>query len=321
MNVSRPFVSTVLGALCLVPFHASAQAYPTKPVRMITASAGGGVDFAARFIAQGLGASLGQPVVVENRGGNAAIAADVIVKSPPDGHNLLFYGPAIWLLPFMRDDVPYDPVADLAPISLTNSSPNAVAITASLPIQSVKELLAYARARPGQLNYASIGPGTTSHLAAEYFKALANVYIVHIPYTGNGPALAALASGEVHLMFGTVASVLPLVKAGKLRMLAVTSARPSALAPGVPTVAATGLPGYQSLSTNAMFAPGKTPPAIIGRLHQETVRILALPDTREKFLNAGLEIVASTPEQLRTAVRDDMAQLGKVIKERGIRAE
>ncbi len=315
---SRTLLATVLmaaaGAAC-------AQDYPSRPIRVNTASTGTGVDFAARLIASKLSTVLGQQVVVENRPGSGIVAGDAVAKAPADGYTLLFYGTGIFLLPFMRDQMPFDPVRDLAPVSLTNSSPSALVVHPSVPVKSVKELIAFAKARPGQLNYGSIGSGTSSQIAAELFKYMSGTNIVNIAFRGNPLMIPALVAGEVHLTFGTVTSMSTFTKSGKLRFLAVTSAKRSPLAPGIPTVAESGLPGYESSSTNAMFAPAKTPPAIITRLNQEIVRILNQQEVRDQFFNAGLQIVASSPEELAAAMKSDMDKLGKVIKAAGIRDE
>lgn len=308
----------LLAAAAAAAGLASAQDYPNRTVRIVTASPGGGVDFAARLIAARLSPVMGQQVVVENRGGSGIVAGEAVAKAPADGHTLLFYGSGIWLLPFMRDRMPFDPVRDFAPVSLTNSSPNALVVHPSLPVVSVRDLIALAKKRPGDLNYASIGSGTSSQIAAELFKALSGTKIVNVAFRGNAMALAAVLSGEVHLTFGTIASALPYSRSGRLRLLAVTSAQPSPLAPGVPTVAATGLPGYESASTNAMFAPAKTPSAVIAQLNREIVVILGQPDVKEQFFKVGLQIVASSPEQLAAAVKSDMERLGKVIRDAGI---
>lgn len=298
-----------------------AQEFPSKTLRLITASPGGGTDFAARLIATRLSPALGQQVVVENRGGSGIVAGEQLAKAPADGHTLLLYGSGIWLLPFMRDRMPFDPVKDFAPVSITNSSPNALVVHPSLPVKSVKDLIALAKTRPGQLNFASIGSGTSSRIAAELFKSMAGINMVNVPFNGNAMAQSAVLSGEVHMTFGTITSSLPYAKAGRLRLLAVTSAMPSPLAPGVPTVAATGLPGFESASTNAMFVPARTPASVITRLNQEVVRILALPDVKEQFFNVGLQIVASTPEQQAAAMQSEMQRLGKVLRDAGIRDE
>ena len=311
--------SVVLCALSALP--AGAQNYPTKPVRMITAAAGGGVDFAARQIAAGLSEVFGQQVIVENRGGSALTAAEPVARSAPDGYTLLFYGSALWLTPFMRESTPYDPVRDFAPISLTNRSPNVLVVHPSLPVKTVKDLIALAKARPGALNFASSGLGASSHLAGELFNSMAGIKIIHVPYRANAAALIDLIAGQVQIMFSTTTAAAPHMKTGKLRALAVTSMQPSTLMPGVPTMDATGLPGYEAASVNAMFAPGKTPEAVITRLNQETNKVLLRPEVKERFFNAGLETAGTTPAELAAMLKTEMSRLGKIIKDAGVRAE
>jgi len=209
------------------------QSYPNKPVRIVTSQPGSGNDLVSRVIAQGLTGGLGQQVIVDNRG---VIAAEIVAKSPPDGYTLVLYGPPLWLLPFMRDNVPWDPVRDFAPITLAVSTPNLVVVHPSLPVNSVRQLIALAKASPGELNYGSTA-GASPHLAAELFKAMARVDMVGVSYKGAGPALNGLLGGQVHLMFPNASTVMPHVKSGRLRALAVASAEPSALAPDLPTVA------------------------------------------------------------------------------------
>jgi tripartite-type tricarboxylate transporter receptor subunit TctC len=297
-----------------------AQGYPDKPIRMVTAEVGGTADLVARVIAHGLTERLGQQVIVDNRGGGV-IPGAIVARAQPDGYTLLYYGSTIWLAPLLQDKIPYDPVRNFAPISITTVAPNVVVVHPSVPVKSISELLALARAQPGKLNYASGSSGAASHLAAEVFKSMAGVNIVRVPYRGNGPALNAMLAGEVQVMFATVGSVVPHVKSGRLRALAVTSAQPFTLLPGMPTVAASGVPGYESGSTSGLFAPAGTPLAIVNRLHQETVRVLARPDIRERLANAGLEAVGSSPQQFAVAVKSEMAGIGKVIKVAGIRGE
>ena len=298
----------------------SAQAYPSKPVRLLTAEVGGGSDFAARLVAQGLSAGLGQQVVVENRAGGIVIAESA-AKAPADGYNLLCYGSTIWLVPFLREHVSYDPVRDFAPVIILASAPNIVVVHPSLPVKSIGELIALAKAHPGELNYSTGPAGTTLHLSAELFKAMAKINVVHVPYKGVALALNDLIAGRVQLMFPTPGSVTQHVKTGRLRALAVTSAKPSALLPDLPTVAATGLPGYESISVFAIFAPAKTPATIIQRLNQETLAVLKTAETRERFLAAGVEPVGSTPDQLGALMKTEMAKWGKVIRDAGLRAE
>ena len=294
--------------------------FPARPVHIVTSEPGGGNDFAARLIAQGLTGPLGQPVVVDNRGGaSGAIAGETVAKAPPDGHLLLLYGSNIWLLPFLRDRVPYDPVKDLAPITLAVRAPNLLVVHPSLPVKSAQELIALARKRPGALNYGAGAVGSSSQIATELFKAMGKLDIVQISYKGNGIALNALIAGEVQLAFATPGSVAAHIKSGRLRALAVTSPQPSPLLPDLPTVASAGLPGYEATSIVGMFAPAKTPEAVIARLNQETVRVLNRAEIKERFLSSGVETVGSTPEEFGAVVKSEMARLGKVIRDANIR--
>lgn len=297
---------------------ASGQNYPSKPIRIVTAAPGSGNDFAARLMAPGLTGSLGQPVIVDNRG---IIAIETVAKAPPDGYTLLFYGTVLWLAPFLRDNVSYDPVLDFSPVTWATNSPNILVVHPSLPVKSVRELIALAKARPGELNYGSGSAGSTSHLAAELFRAMAGVNIVRISYKGAAPALNDVIAGQVHLIFPSASSVMPHVKSGRLRALAVASAGPSALAPDLPTVAASGLPGYESASILGIFAPAGTPATIINRLNHEIERALNRTEVKQRLFNSGAEVVASSPERLAATVKSEMARLGKVIRDAGIRGE
>jgi tripartite-type tricarboxylate transporter receptor subunit TctC len=264
---------------------------------------------------------LGQSVVVENRGGgNGSIAADTVAKSTPDGYTLLIYSSIVWTLQFMQT-VPYDPVRDFAPVTMAAIAPNILVVHPALPVNSVKELIALAKARPGELNYATGGSGSQGHLSAELFKTMAHLNMVRIPYKGSGPALNALMSGQVQLMFVAAGGVLPHVRSGRLKALAVTTARPSAMAPGLPTVASAGLAGYDSNSSYAVLAPSGTPVPVIARLNQEMVRVLKQPETKERLFAAGMEPVGSTPAELAATIKSDMTVLGKLIREQGIRAD
>ncbi len=294
------------------------QEFPTKPVRLTTAAAGGGVDFATRLIAQGIAGPLGQPVVVDNRA-NGTLASDVVAKAAPDGHTLLVLGSALWLTPLLQTTT-YDTFADFTPVTLTASAPNLLVLHPSVPVKTVTAFIALARSRPGALNYATNTTGSASHLAAELFKSMAGVNILRVPYKGAAAAQNDLMAGEVQVMFSTITAAGPHVKTGRLKALAVTSAQRSALAPDLPAVAAS-LPGYESSAMYAMFAPARTPAAIVNRLHQETVRVLSRPDVKEKFLAMGAEVVGSSPEQLMTTVRSETSRLGKVIKDAGIRGD
>lgn len=309
-----------VGGMLLAACPASGQNYPNKPIRLVTAEAGGGNDFSARLIVQGLAGSLGQPMVIDNRGGaGGAIAADIVAKAQPDGYTLLLYANNIWIIPLLRNNAPYDVVRDFSPITWAAGSPNIVVVHPSLPVKSIEELIAHARARPGELNYGSGGSGSSTHLAMELFKSMAGVNIVRVPFKGNAPAMNALFGGEVQLMFVTAGTVTPHLKSGRLRALAVTSAQPSALAPGLPTVASSGLPGYESNQIYGVFAPSRTPAAIVRRLNDEIVRVLGRADVREKFLAGGVEPVGSTPQQLAATIKSEIARMRKVIKEAEIR--
>ncbi len=319
MLISR-FVAGVSGGFAMVlgAGELYGQAFPNRPVRIYTTAPGGGSDFSARVISQTLPAILGQPVVIENRGGSVLIAAQAVAKAPADGHSLLLYGSTLWLLPFLQDNVPYDPLRDFSPITLTNRAPNVLVVHSSLPVKSVKELIALARARPGEINYSSGPSGSSNHLSAELLKAMAKVNIVRVPYKGTAPALTALLGGEVQLMFGTASTVAPHLQSGRLRALAVTSATSSILAPGLPPMSA-ALPGYESVAQSGIFAPAGTPAAIISRLNHDIVQILGRAEIKEKFLNSGTEAIGGTPEELTAAMRAEMARMGRVIKDAGIR--
>ena len=310
--------SAGVAALCAGPV--CSQVYPNKPVRIVTSAAGGGADFVARLIAQGLAVSLGEQVIVDNRAAGV-ISIEVAAKAPPDGYMLLLNSSTIWLLPYLRDHVPWDPLRDFSPITMATTAPAILVVHPSLLVNSVKDLLALAKAKPGELNYSTSGTGNTNHMAAELFKSMGGINIVRINYKSTATALTDLIGGRVQMMFPNAAGLAPHVKAGRLRALAVTSAQPSALFPELPTISATGLPGYESVSPYGIFAPAKTPAAIIARLNQDIVRILSKPELKESFLNAGVEPVGGSPVQLTEAMKADMARMGKVIKEAGIRDE
>ncbi|MBI3044492.1 MAG: tripartite tricarboxylate transporter substrate binding protein [Betaproteobacteria bacterium] len=305
-------------ASALAAGPARGQDYPSRPIRLLTTEAGGGGDLVARVIGQGISGSLEQPVVVDNRG---IRSGEIVAKAAPDGHTLMSYGNPLWLAPFLRKNVPYDPVRDFSPITLSVISPNVLVVGPAVAAASVKELIALAKARPGALNHALSGVGSSNHLAAELFRSMAGIDTVHVPYRGAGPALTALIGGHVQIMFPSASSVTPHIKAGRLKALAVTSAEPSALAPGLPTVSASGLPGYESALLLGVFAPAGTPAALITRLNAEIVKVLRASDVKEKLFASGVEIVASSPAQFAARVRSEMDRLGKLIRDAGIRAD
>ena len=303
-------------AVCICGFATAwAQPYPAKPVRIVTVAPGSANDIVARLIAQEIRAGLGQPVVVDNRG---AVAAELVARAPADGYTLLLYGSAVWLSPFIRASTPYDPVKDFAPITLVASSPNVVVVHPSLPVKSARELIALARSRPGEINYAAGSLGAAPHLAAELFKAMGKLNIVRVAYKGTGGSLIGILSGEVGLMFPTAGSVTPYIKAGKLRALAVTSLQPTALAPGLPLLSES-LPGYESVSLNGMLAPARTPDNIIRQINVEVAKVMTRADIKEKLVAAGTDAMSTSPEEFAAIIRTDMAKWGKVIREAGIR--
>jgi tripartite-type tricarboxylate transporter receptor subunit TctC len=306
---------TVLGAGAV-----SAQDYPSKAMRLVSPGPGGGADFVARFIAQGISAPLGQQIVVENRPAGV-IPGQIVSKAPPDGYTLMVNGNSFWIAPLMRDNTPYDPVKDFSPITSAVGSPNILVVHPSVPAKSVKELITLAKARPGALNYASASAGGSVHLSAELFKYMAGVNIVRISYKTSGTSVTSLIGGEVHLMFANAPPVVPHVNSGRLRALAVTTLQPSVLLPELPTVSSAGLPGFEVASVYALFAPARTPAAIVSRLNREAVRFLARADVKEKLLAAGVVPIGSTPEELAAAMKSEIARMGKVIKEAGIREE
>ena len=305
--------------LVLVAGVVFGQAFPNKPLRIVTYPPGGGGDFVAREIARTLTDRLGQPVIVDNRPG--VIPVETVAKAPPDGYTLLVFGSNLWILPLLQDKLSWDAVRDFAPISMLNASPLVVIVHPSLTAKSVKELIALAKARPGALNYAIGALGGATHLAGELFKSMAGVNIVGVPYKSNGPAITAILGGEVQVMFVGTTGIEQHFKSGKLRALGVASAGPSALLPGVPTVAANGLAGFEAEAVNAVFAPAKTSASIIRRLNQEIVRFLNTPEEKERLLKFGSEAVGSSPEQLAATIKSDITKLGKVIKDAGIKLD
>jgi len=297
---------------------ACSQAYPNKPIRVITSEVGGNGDFTARLIGQAITRPLGQNVIVDNR--PSSINPEIVRKASPDGYTLLVDGNTLWIAPLLQK-LPYDPVKDFSPITLATIVPQILVIHPSVAVNSVKGLIALAKAEPGVLNYASSSSGGPIHLAAELFKSMAGVDIVRIPYKGGGPVTSAIIAGQVQLAFPSAPAVASYVTSGRLRALAVTSAKPSILVPGVPTLAASGLPGYELVTMFGVFAPTKTTVTIIHRLNQEIVRVLSNADVKEKFLNSGAEAVSSSSEQLASMVRSDMTRMNKLIKDARITAD
>jgi len=303
---------------------ALAQSYPSRPIHFIVPyPAGGPLDTIARLLGQKVSENVKQPVIVENKpGAGGNIGADFVAKSPPDGYAILMGAVATHAInPTLYANIPYDPVRDFAPITQVASTPNVLVVNPSIPASNVKEFVAYAKANPGKLNFGSGSTGSAGHLAGELFKSMAGVDMTHIPYKGAAPAMQDLIGGQIQLMFDNLASALTQVRAGKVKALAVTTAKRSSLAPDLPTIAESGLPGFDISTWFGIFAPGGTPPEVVARLNTEFTRALAMPDIREKMLNLGAEPVSSTPEQFAAYIRSEAEKYARVVKASGAKAD
>ena len=297
--------------------------YPNKPVRLVLPfPPGGGTDTLGRVVGAKLSEALGQQVVIENRpGAGANIGAEVVAKSLPDGYTLLMGNIIHAINVSLYGKLGYDLVRDLAPVSLLASTPNIVVVHPSVPAKSVKELIALAKARPGQLDVASSGSGSSAHLAGELFNNMAGTKMTHVPYKGGGPAVIALIGGEVSVGFATTPSVINHVKSGKLRGLAVTSAQRSPSAPDLPTVSEAGLPGFEVVGWYGLLVPSGTSGGIVSRLHAESVKLLKLPDVKDRLDATGFEPIGTTPEQFGAYIRSEIAKWAKVVKASGVRVD
>lgn len=325
-----PFVrSTARAALCVVAVAGLceiglAQDYPVKPIRFVAPNLPGGpTDILARLIGQKLSESLGQPVVVENRAGAGGnIGTEVAAKSPPDGYTLVTgnnatFGANVSLYKRLG----FDPVKDFAPVVLVATQPNILVVHPSLPAASVKELIALAKARPGQLNYAGSGMGAAAHLAAELFKTMTGTHIVHISYKSAAPALIDLIAGQTQLMFATSLSVMPHIKSTRVRALAVTTAKRARVMPELPTVAEAGVPGFEAATWHGVLVPAGTPAAIVDKLNSEINRMLQSPDVRERLGSLGAEIVGGTPSEFAAHIQREIPKWAKVVKAAGVQLE
>ena len=296
---------------------ACAQEFPTRTIRILTGSPGSNIANAARFVSQGIAPVLGQSVILDHRGGGAAVHAELISRAPADGYTLLLTAGSFWIGPLLQDKPAYDPIMGYSHISLVARAPGLIVVHPSLPVKSIADLIAFVRSRPGQLNYSSGGDGGIGHLGAEVFNVMAGVKIVRVRYSNDAMQTTDLINGLVEMSFAGT-NVMQHVKSGKLRALGVTSDQPSPLFKGIPPAGAT-LPGYSVFATNALVAPAGMPAGIIQRLNQTVVRFLELPATKELFLNGGLEATGSTPEQLTALMKAEMETAGKVIRNMGIR--
>jgi tripartite-type tricarboxylate transporter receptor subunit TctC len=312
-------------AACIASLVASAagavaaQDYPSRPIRVVTGAVGGGNDLLSRFVATSLTANLKRQVIVDNRP-SGPIPGEIVARATPDGYTLMLYGTDFWIGALTRK-MPYDPVRDFDTITIAAAAPNVLIVHPAVAAGSVKDLVALAGAKPGALNYGSSAVGGVSHLAAELFKQLARVNIVHVPYKGTGPGLAALIGGEIQMMFPNVAASLPHIKSGRIKALAVTSAKRSQLLPDFPTVAESGLPGYDFVTTYGVFGPRGLPRPVVVLLNREIANALASPQVKEPLANSGMEVVASSPEALAVTVKSETARFGKLVREVGIQAD
>lgn len=311
--------TTVLVLATALTGSAGAQTFPAKPIRIFTVEAGGALDITVRSMAQVMAPALGQPILIENRPSQSH-PQEAVLKGTPDGHVLLYWANPLWITPFLRN-VNYDPIRDFAPITLAAKAPSAVVVPASLSARTVGEFVQMAKAAPGQLNFASTTAGSTPHLAAVLFSTQAGIDVTQITYKGTIQGVNDLIAARVHIMFPSIAAVISNVRAGKLRALAVTSTEPSGLLPGVPTVAGSGYPDYEAVSSHALFAPAGTPSAVIQRIHQEAVHALQRADVKDKLFQIGVDVAGSSPEQLAATMKSEMARMGKLIRDKGIRAE
>jgi tripartite-type tricarboxylate transporter receptor subunit TctC len=313
-----------LALACLHPLSALAQGgppgYPVKPIRLVVGQApGGATDVIARLVAPRFGEHLGQSVVVENRTGAAgSIGAAFVAKSPPDGYNLLVISSSYAINPSLYKDLPFDPVKDLAPVTLIAEAPFLLVVHPSMPAQSVKALIALAKAKPGALNFASGGSGSSGQLAGELFKYLTGVDMVHVPYKGAGPALVDVIAGQVHMTFASVLSSLPHVKSGRLRPLGVTSAKRSVAIPELPTLAEAGIKGYRTTTWYGLLAPANTPAPIINRLSGEMRKLVESGDVKNRILADGAEPVGGTPNQFQEHLASEMARAREIIQRAGL---
>ena len=326
MKLGTVIYSIALAAVAaIVPISAQAQAWPGKqPIKFVVPyPPGGASDVTARVLAVKLSESLGQSVVVENRpGANGILALDLVAKSPPDGYTILManLGPNA-INPGVYHKLPYDSIKGFTPITLTSLVPLVVLIAPTLPVKSMPELIAYAKANPGKLTYASAGNGSANHLAGEMMQTMTGMKMVHVPYKGDSPAVADVSGGMVSMMFPTVVAGIPHVKSGRLRALAVTSAKRSSSMPDVPTLSEAGIPGFEAVSWGGVMGPGGLPPEIVTRLNSEIVRILKMPDVAEKLSSLGAEIVGSTPEEFGIYLKAEIAKWGKVAHDNNIKLD
>jgi tripartite-type tricarboxylate transporter receptor subunit TctC len=313
----------VCAGLSMWSAGAAGQAYPSRPVRLLVPYvAGGGSDFVGRTVATKLTEMWGSPVVVENRpGGGTNIAAELVARAGPDGYTLLLGGTPSTVNVSLYPKLSYDTVKDFAPVIHLDRAPNVLAVHPSLPVRSVKDLIALAKAKPGTLNYASAGIGSSNHLSGELFRVMARIDIVHVPYKGGAAAVTDLMGGQVALYFGTTPSTMPLVKSGRLRGLAVTTAKRTPAAPELPTMAEAALPGFESSAWHGVFAPAGTPQAVVTRLNTDLNALLKSPEVVQRFASQGIDPTGGSPAEFAAFIKEDIAKYRKLVQTAGIRMD
>lgn len=313
----------LVASVAATPSSLAAEAYPARPIRLIFPYApSGGADGITRALAQKLGAAWGRPVVVDSRpGANTVVGTEIAARAPPDGYTILLVAASLTINHSLRRNLPYDATRDFAPITQLVSQPHVLVVHPSFPAKSISELIALARAKPGQLNFGSSGTGSGQHFSGELFKAMAGVDLVHIPYKGGGPALTDLLGAQINLIFSTLLGALPHVKSGRLQAIAVSTARRSSVLPNVPTVAESGVPGFESSSWYGLLAPAGTPGEIVAKLNREIVRIVHTPEMRDWIANDGAEAVGSTPAAFAALIKSEIEKWSRVIRTVGIKPE
>ena len=327
MELKRRFVARIMAGigllLCVTTAWSQSVPYPNRPIRLIVPyPPGGAVDPIARTIIQKLDEAWGQPVVVDNRpGAGTIIGTEIVAKAAPDGYTVILVATSFTVNPAMYSKLPFDPVNDFTPISLVANFPMMLVVNPQVPVNSVKELIDFLKAKPGQINFSSIGNGTTQHLAGELFKSMAGVDMVHVPYKGSGPSMMSVVGGETSVTIESVFLLSPQVKAGRLRALAGTAMKRASMAPDLPTISESGIPGYDVSTWVGLLAPAGTPQEVVQKWQQQIARVLQIPEVRERQISQGVDPVGSTPEHFAEFIKTEIAKWGKVVKQAGIKLD
>lgn len=320
-NITRLLTAALISTSVMMP--AVAQQYPTKPIKLILPfPTGGATDVMSRILAEKLTPRLGQTVIVENKpGAGTMLASEYVAKAPADGYTLLMAASSLVIAPSLYSKVNYDPIKDFTPVTQVAAVIHLVVVNPNLPVKSIQDLIAYLKANPGKVSYGSTGSGTSTHLEAELFKKMAGVEIQHIPYKGSTPALADLVGGQTSMMFDPIASSKPYLESGRLRALAVTTGQRSVSAPELPTVAESGLPGYEAMPWLGIVAPAGTPKVVVDRLYKEVSEVLKMQDVKDRFKSLGLDIIGNTPAQFATFIAQDQKKWAQVIQDSGAKVD